>query len=111
MQRLRLFDCRMSRLPELVGLCQANITDIANIVNSAQRRLIYAKEAGEEATEGGAVRTRIGGRHRSDDVHQRGEVRGVGVDLKCAHGARDVAATPKRLGRGEDVRITRDDGR
>lgn len=51
-QRLRLYDCRNSRLPSLVGLCQADITEIANYVNSAQRRLIYAKEAGDEGWHG-----------------------------------------------------------
>ena len=48
MQRLRLYDCLTSRLPSLVGLCQNNVPEIANYVNSAQRRLIYAKEAGNE---------------------------------------------------------------
>lgn len=48
MQRLRLYDCRMSRLPRLVGLCRGDVLDIAEFVNSAQRRLIYAKEAGDE---------------------------------------------------------------
>lgn len=46
--RLRLYDCRNSRLPGLLGLCQADIPSIANFVNSAQRRLILAREAGEE---------------------------------------------------------------
>lgn len=44
MNRLRLYDCRNSRLPALVGLCQDNVIGIANYVNTAQRRLIYAKE-------------------------------------------------------------------
>lgn len=38
----------MSRLPGLVGLCQADIPNIANYVNSAQRRLLLAREAGDE---------------------------------------------------------------
>ena len=48
MQRLRLIDCRLSRLPSVVGLCQADIPGIAQFVNSAQRRLLMCKEAGDE---------------------------------------------------------------
>jgi hypothetical protein len=48
MNRLRLYDVRNSRLPSLLGLCTSNIQEIANAVNTAQRRLIFAKEAGEE---------------------------------------------------------------
>lgn len=48
MQRLRLYDCRLSRLPSLVGLCQDNIPGIAGYVNGAVRRLVMAKEAGDE---------------------------------------------------------------
>lgn len=47
-QRLRLYDVMVSRMPSDVGLCQDNITAIANYVNSAQRRLLYAREAREE---------------------------------------------------------------
>jgi len=47
--RLRLYDCRVSNLPAAVGLCQSDIAGIAQIVNSAQRRLLYCKEAGEES--------------------------------------------------------------
>lgn len=53
MQRLRLFDVRLSDLPQSVGLCTGDVPGIANFVNSAQRRLIYAKEAGEEGWWGG----------------------------------------------------------
>lgn len=35
-------------MPSLVGLCQDNVPAIANFCNSAQRRLLYAKEAGNE---------------------------------------------------------------
>lgn len=48
MARLRLYDCRLSRLPELIGKCAADITAIANAVNSAQRRLLLCREAGDE---------------------------------------------------------------
>lgn len=47
-QRLRLYDCRASRLPSVVGLCQSNVSGIANYVNTAQRRLLYASEGGDE---------------------------------------------------------------
>lgn len=53
MQRLRLYDVRLSDLPQSVGLCTGDVPGIANYVNSAQRRLIYAKEAGEEGWWGG----------------------------------------------------------
>lgn len=48
MQRLRLYDLRTSRLPSVIGKCAGDITSIAGYVNSAQRRLLYAKEAGDE---------------------------------------------------------------
>jgi len=49
MQRLRLYDCRVSSLPTSVGLCQSDKAGVAEVVNSAQRRLLYCKEAGEES--------------------------------------------------------------
>ncbi len=49
MTRTRLYDCRMSRLPSAVGLCDSDIRGIASIVNASQRRLLYCKEAGEES--------------------------------------------------------------
>lgn len=48
MPRLRLFDVRQSRLPRVVGLCADNMPAIAEYVNGAQRRLVMAKEAGDE---------------------------------------------------------------
>lgn len=48
MPRLRLYDIRLSRLPELVGKCQGDVPSIANYVNSAQRRLVLGREAGDE---------------------------------------------------------------
>lgn len=48
MPRLRLYDVRLSRLPELIGKCAVDITSIANYVNSAQRRLVLCREAGDE---------------------------------------------------------------
>src|SRR5262245_26839370 len=51
-QRLRLMDVRLSRAPASVGLCQSDLPNIAQYVDSAQRRLILAKEAGEEGWHG-----------------------------------------------------------
>lgn len=48
MQRLRLYDCRNSRLPSLIGSCTADTPGIANYVNAAQRRLLMCREAGDE---------------------------------------------------------------
>jgi len=49
MQRTRLYDCRISGLPESVGLCNSDLNGTAAVVNAAQRRLLYCKEAGEES--------------------------------------------------------------
>lgn len=48
-QRARLYDCRISRLPRILGLCQDNIPAIAEYVNGAQSRLLHAKEAHNES--------------------------------------------------------------
>lgn len=47
-QRLRLYDCRLSRLPRVVGLCQGDTPRIAQYVNTAVSRLVLAREAGDE---------------------------------------------------------------
>lgn len=52
MQRLRLYDVRLSRLPRVIGACPADIQTVAENVNTAQRRLLYAKEAGDEGWHG-----------------------------------------------------------
>jgi len=49
MPRLRLFDLKLSDFPTVYGLCQADTQGIARLANSVQRRLLYAKEAGEES--------------------------------------------------------------
>ncbi len=49
MLRTRLYDLRLSELPGAVGLCAADVAGVASIVNSAQRRLLYCREAGEES--------------------------------------------------------------
>jgi hypothetical protein len=38
----------MSRGPSLIGLCRDDIVGVANAVNAAQERLIYAEESGDE---------------------------------------------------------------
>lgn len=48
MLRTRLYDLRMSRAPQAVGLCQADLKRIADMANSAQRRLLLDRSAGEE---------------------------------------------------------------
>lgn len=48
MRRLRLYDLRTGRLPSVIGKCEADIQSIAKYVNSAERRLIMCKEAGDE---------------------------------------------------------------
>lgn len=48
MTKLRLYDLRLGRLPKAVGLCSGDIVPISSLVNSAQRRLLYAKEASDE---------------------------------------------------------------
>ncbi|HUD76121.1 MAG TPA: hypothetical protein VMQ76_13695 [Terracidiphilus sp.] len=48
MRRLRLADLRLSRLPTSLGLCAGDTLLLANYVNSAQERLLNAKEAGDE---------------------------------------------------------------
>ena len=47
MPRIRLLDFRLSRGAQAVGLCQGNIADIAQIVNSAQERLVNDRGAGD----------------------------------------------------------------
>ena len=47
-QRLRLYDLRTSRLPSAVGACASDIARLAQILNSAQARLVLAKESGDE---------------------------------------------------------------
>lgn len=48
MPRLRLYDVRLSRLPETVGLCKGDVSGIAAYVNSSEDRLIKCKETGDE---------------------------------------------------------------
>lgn len=48
-QRLRLYDMRLSELPSIIGACSSDVTQIARAVNTAQRRLLFAKEAGDES--------------------------------------------------------------
>lgn len=53
MQRLRLYDLRLSRLPDRLGLCQGDLPQLCDYINSAQERLMNAREAGDEGWWGG----------------------------------------------------------
>jgi hypothetical protein len=46
--RLRLVDFKNSRGPQTIGICGTNTEQVASVVNTAQRRLILAPEAGDE---------------------------------------------------------------
>jgi hypothetical protein len=48
MVRLRLYDMRMSDLPESIGLCAGDVTGLARAVNRAQLSLLHCKEVSEE---------------------------------------------------------------
>lgn len=48
MPRLRLIDFRASRGPKVLGVCNNDYPSLAEYVNSAQQRLIFAREAGDE---------------------------------------------------------------
>lgn len=48
MPRLTLSQCAQSDIPVILGCCAADLPTIANGVNRAQERLIFAKEAGDE---------------------------------------------------------------
>jgi len=47
--RTRLYDYRLSDLPATVGLCASDVANVASIVNTAQRRLLYCREAQGES--------------------------------------------------------------
>lgn len=57
--RLRLYDCRISRLPTVIGKCQSDLPEIANYVNTAQQRLLYAAEASDESWYGTWAEVRL----------------------------------------------------
>lgn len=48
MPRLRLLDYRMSRAPLKVGVCQGDLPACAELANTVQQRLVFAKEAGDK---------------------------------------------------------------
>jgi hypothetical protein len=49
MQRLRFYDIRTyQRFPSVLGFCANDTPRLAAYVNASQRRLVYAREAGEE---------------------------------------------------------------
>lgn len=47
MNRTRLIDFRLSRGPQSIGLCEADISGNARFVNSAIQRLLLARESGD----------------------------------------------------------------
>lgn len=47
--RTRFFDLRTSRLANQLGLCKDDVPRLAEAVNTAQRQLLYAPEAGDES--------------------------------------------------------------
>jgi hypothetical protein len=48
MQRLRLYDMRMSDLPEAVGLCVGDVQGLARVCNDAETNLLHCKEVSED---------------------------------------------------------------
>lgn len=52
MPRLTLGQCAQSRLPEVIGACPQDLPQIANAVNAAQERLVFASEAGDDGWNG-----------------------------------------------------------
>lgn len=52
MKRNRLLDFRLSRGPQAIGLCATDTARLALMVNSAQQRLLYAHESGDEGWHG-----------------------------------------------------------
>src|ERR1700691_6120959 len=52
-QRLRLFDWRTGNGPAKIGIAQGNINGCAAALNTAQERLLYAKEANDFGWTGG----------------------------------------------------------
>ena len=57
MPRLRLYDVRLGRLSEAVGITQGDIVGMAELINAAQLRLITAREIGDTGFWGGWART------------------------------------------------------
>lgn len=66
MPRLRLYDARLSRLPQTIGLCSGDINGVANRVNTAQRRLLYCKQAGDEGWYGTFAEVAFNGINRAN---------------------------------------------
>lgn len=57
--RLRLLDYRLSRAPLKVGVCQTDLGACAELVNTAQQRLVFAREAGDEGWYGSWARMKF----------------------------------------------------
>lgn len=65
MPRLRLFDFRTSTGPQTLGMCNDNLAGCAQYVNAAQRRLVFAKEAGDDGWWGSFAEVAFDGVSRS----------------------------------------------
>lgn len=52
MPRITLAQCAASDIPVIIGACSQDLPAIANAVNRAQERLIFAKESGDEGWHG-----------------------------------------------------------
>lgn len=52
MPRLRVYDMRLSSLPECVGLCTGDIPGLCNVLNEAELSLLHCKEVSDEGWHG-----------------------------------------------------------
>lgn len=59
MPRFRLYDLRFGRFSEVLGLCQGDVSGIAQLANAAQLRLLTCREMGETGWWGSWARTRF----------------------------------------------------
>lgn len=64
--RLRLYDLRTSDFPATNGLCASDIAGVAKLANRCERRLIFAKEAGEEGWHGSFAEVQLNNISRSN---------------------------------------------
>lgn len=83
--RLRLYDVRLSRLSQAIGIMQGDVTGIAQAVNAAQQRLITAKELGDTGFWGSWARTAFNVSRSSPYITlPRYIARAINIDV-CRH--------------------------